>query len=144
MNDKFTEPLQIRKIKRIGFSETLKYFAVLLYEELVNSPSEIDIDFGAVMERMRKIRAEISENDSAERFRNLGVDVFLGSGKFVGENAIAVNDQQLRFKKAVIATGARATNPQIAGLAEAGYLTNETVFSLSDRRIRMLCTAILY
>ena len=108
----------------------------------VNSPKDIDVDFGLVMERMRKIRAEISENDSVERFRKLGVDVFLGSARFVREKAIAVNDRELKdtelkFKKAVIATGARATAPQIMGLAEAGYLTNETVFSLSDRPKRL-------
>ena len=43
----------------------------------------------------------------------------------------------MRFKKAVIATGARATHPKIPGLAEAGYLTNETVFSLTERPKRL-------
>ena len=103
----------------------------------INPPSQIDIDFGAVMERMRKIRAGISVHDSAARFGNLGVDVFFGSARFIDENAIAVNQQQLHFKKAVIATGARAATPEISGLAEAGYLTNETVFSLSDRPNRL-------
>ncbi|MEI6330079.1 MAG: mercuric reductase [Pseudanabaena sp. ELA645] len=103
----------------------------------INPPDQIDIDFGAVMERMRKLRAGISHHDSAVRFGNLGVDVFFGSAQFIDENAIAVNDQQLHFKKAVIATGARAATPAITGLAEAGYLTNETVFSLSDRPNRM-------
>lgn len=103
----------------------------------INPPSQIDIDFGAVMERMRKIRAGISHHDSAVRFRNLGVDVFFGSAQFINENAIAVNEQKLHFKKAVIATGARAATPEITGLAEAGYLTNETVFSLSDRPNRL-------
>jgi pyruvate/2-oxoglutarate dehydrogenase complex dihydrolipoamide dehydrogenase (E3) component len=103
----------------------------------INPPNYIDIDFAAVIERMRKIRAGISEHDSAVRFRKLGVDVFLGSARFVNENAIAVNDQQLRFKKAVIATGARAATPPINGLAEVGYLTNETVFSLTERPKRL-------
>jgi len=103
----------------------------------INPPSHIDIDFAAVMERMRKIRAGISHHDSAERFRNLGVDVFLGSAQFINENAISVNNLQLRFKKAVIATGARAADPQITGLAETGYLTNETVFSLTERPKRL-------
>jgi pyruvate/2-oxoglutarate dehydrogenase complex dihydrolipoamide dehydrogenase (E3) component len=103
----------------------------------INPPSQIDIDFGAVMERMRQIRAGISHHDSAVRFGNLGVDVFFGSAQFINETAIAVNDQQLHFKKAVIATGARAATPEITGLAEAGYLTNETVFSLSDRPNRL-------
>jgi pyruvate/2-oxoglutarate dehydrogenase complex dihydrolipoamide dehydrogenase (E3) component len=103
----------------------------------VNPPEQIDIDFRAVMERMRKIRAGISDHDSAARFRNLGVDVFFGSAQFIDKNAIAVNEQQLHFKKAVIATGARAATPEITGLVEAGYLTNETVFSLSDRPKRL-------
>ncbi|MBO0349550.1 mercuric reductase [Phormidium pseudopriestleyi FRX01] len=98
----------------------------------IQSPDAIDIDFAAVMQRMRRIRAGISHHDSAERFRNLGIDVFLGPAEFVDSGAIAVNTHILRFKTAVIATGARATRPQIPGLAEAGYLTNETVFSLTE------------
>lgn len=98
----------------------------------IQSPDAIEIDFAAVMQRMRRIRAGISPHDSAERFRNLGIDVFLGPAEFVDSGAIAVNTHLLRFKKAVIATGARATRPQIPGLAEAGYLTNETVFSLTE------------
>lgn len=97
----------------------------------IQSPEHLNIDFAAVMQRMRRIRAGISHHDSAERFRQLGVDVFLGTAQFLSREAIAVNESQLRFKKAVIATGARATHPQIPGLAEAGYLTNETVFSLT-------------
>lgn len=103
----------------------------------IQSPENIEINFAAVMQRMRKIRAGISHHDSAERFRKLGIDVFLGMAQFVGEDAIAVGDQQLRFKKAVIATGARATRPKVPGLAEAGYLTNETVFSLTEQPKRL-------
>ncbi|MGG6292841.1 mercuric reductase [Leptolyngbya sp. AN02str] len=97
----------------------------------IQPPETVEVDFAAVMQRMRQIRAGISHHDSAARFRDLGIDVFLGSGEFVNEGAIAVDNRQLRFKKAVIATGARATHPDIPGLAEAGYLTNETVFSLT-------------
>ncbi|MBD2461860.1 mercuric reductase [Oscillatoria sp. FACHB-1407] len=98
----------------------------------IHPPDGLAIDFAAVMQRMRRIRAEISPHDSVERFRNLGIDVFLGRAAFVSSEAIAVNGSQLRFKKAVIATGARATQPPIPGLAEAGFLTNETVFSLTQ------------
>jgi pyruvate/2-oxoglutarate dehydrogenase complex dihydrolipoamide dehydrogenase (E3) component len=100
-------------------------------------PPQVTIDFPAVMARMRKLRAGISHHDSASRFQNLGVDVFLGSGQFVSDQAIEVEGKTLRFKKAVIATGARATNPNIPGIQEAGFLTNETVFSLTDRPDRM-------
>src|SRR5438094_5114742 len=91
-------------------------------------------DFGAVMERMRRLRARISHHDSAERFqRELGVDVFLGDARFTGPDTVTVGARTLRFKRAVIATGARASHPPIPGLAEAGFLTNESVFSLTER-----------
>lgn len=102
-------------------------------------PSEpVGVDFAAVMERMRKIRAGISHHDAADRFRQMGIDVFLGQAQFVGGDAIALQDRHLHFKKAVIATGARAAHPQIPGLAAAGFLTNETVFSLTARPSRLL------
>jgi pyruvate/2-oxoglutarate dehydrogenase complex dihydrolipoamide dehydrogenase (E3) component len=106
-------------------------------QELGIRADRVEIDFGAVMERMRRIRADISHNDSAARFQELGVDVFLGDGKFTGKNEITVEKQTLKFKKAVIATGARAATPEIPGLVEAGYLTNETVFSLVERPRRL-------
>ena len=90
------------------------------------------VDFGAVMERMRRLRAQISPIDSAWRCRDLGIDVFLGDGRFAGPDTVAVGDARLRFRKAVVATGARPAVPPIAGLAAAGYLTNETVFSLTS------------
>ena len=93
----------------------------------------IAVDFGAVMERMRRLRAGISVHDSAARFRDeLGVDVYFGAGRFAGPDVIEVDGKQLRFAKAAICTGARAAAPHIPGLAEAGYLTNETLFSLTQ------------
>lgn len=92
----------------------------------------VTIDFPAIMERMRRLRAGISPNDSVRRFTELGVDVFLGEGRFAGPDTIEVAGKTLRFARAVIATGARAVAPPIPGLAEAGYLTNETVFSLTQ------------
>lgn len=99
----------------------------------INIPQHIDVDFSAVMKRMRQIRAGISHHDSAERFQNLGVDVFLGSGRFASYNTVEVGDKILKFKKAVIATGARAVRPPIGGIEKVGYLTNESVFSLIQR-----------
>jgi pyruvate/2-oxoglutarate dehydrogenase complex dihydrolipoamide dehydrogenase (E3) component len=99
----------------------------------IEVPEGMKVDFSLVMERLRRLRAEISHHDSAQRFKDLGVDVFLGHAVFTGSNTIDVDNKSLRFKKAVIATGARAVHPGIKGLAEAGFLTNETVFSLTTR-----------
>ncbi len=88
-------------------------------------------DFATVMERMRSLRADIAPVDGAPRFRDLGIDVFLGDGAFIGPDTLAVGGATLRFRRAVIATGGRAMAPPIPGLAEAGYLTNETLWNLT-------------
>lgn len=98
---------------------------------------EASVDFAHVMQRMRAKRAHISPADSAKRFRDLGVDVFFGKGHFTDANTIRVtrNDgssSDLKFAKAVIATGARAAAPPIKGLDHIEYLTNETLFSLTE------------
>lgn len=104
----------------------------------IHIPEGTQVDFPAVMERMRKLRARISRHDSAHRFHDqLGIDVFLGDGRFTGPDTVEVGGKTLRFKRAVIATGARAVQPPIPGLAEAGFLTNETVFSLTERPKRL-------
>lgn len=95
-------------------------------------------DFAAVMERLRRLRADISAHDSAKRFTDLGVDVFLGEGRFAGPDRLHVAGETLRFKKAVIATGSSPIEPAIDGLAQAGFLTNETIFSLTDRPDRLV------
>ncbi len=97
----------------------------------------VEVDFAAVMERLRKLRADLSGHDSAQRFRDLGVDVFIGEGHFIDRRSIGVGSQVLRFSKAVIATGARAVDLPIPGLAKAGYLTNENVFCLTSRPARL-------
>lgn len=99
----------------------------------VQGGAELGFDFAAAMERMRRLRAGISRHDSARRFRDeLGVDVFLGQGRFVGPDCIEVDGKRLVFTRAAICTGARAAVPPIPGLAEAGFLTNETVFTLTE------------
>lgn len=91
-----------------------------------------DVDFTTAMERMRRLRAGISRHDSAERFHELGVDVFIGDGRFVDHASVEVDGKRLDFDRAVIATGARASELPIHGLAEAGYYTNETIFTLTE------------
>jgi pyruvate/2-oxoglutarate dehydrogenase complex dihydrolipoamide dehydrogenase (E3) component len=103
----------------------------------IEVPPGTRVKFETVMERMRRLRASLSLHDSAARFRDLGVDVYLGEGRFTGAHQIEVGGTTLSFKKACIATGARAMAPPIPGLAEAGYQTNETLFSLTTLPGRM-------
>jgi pyruvate/2-oxoglutarate dehydrogenase complex dihydrolipoamide dehydrogenase (E3) component len=89
-------------------------------------------DFGAVMERMRRLRSGISGHDSASRFRDLGIDVFIGDGHFVSGDAIEVGGNRLRFRRAIIATGAKPLIPPISGCDHKLVLTNETLFALTE------------
>ena len=98
----------------------------------IQPPEQIQVDFPVVMARMRQVRTKISPVDSAASAKKAGVDVFFGSASFAGKNKITVGGQTLKFKKAVIASGARPVKPRIEGIEEVGYLTNETVFSLTE------------
>jgi pyruvate/2-oxoglutarate dehydrogenase complex dihydrolipoamide dehydrogenase (E3) component len=110
-----------------------------LYAEMRNAthygaqrPDNIHVDFAEVMERMRRVRSRVSRRSSARQLKASGVDVFFGEARFSGPEAITVNGETLRFRRALIATGARPAIPSIPGLEEAGYLTNETVFELNE------------
>ncbi|MCS1410493.1 MAG: Mercuric reductase [Verrucomicrobia subdivision 3 bacterium] len=98
----------------------------------VKVPPGMTIDFSQAMARMRKLRSAISPHDSVKRFSDLGIDVFLGQAEFADGNTVRVDDKILPFSKAVICSGARASAPPIPGLQDVPYLTNETLFSLTE------------
>ena len=105
----------------------------------VRTGGAVHVDFSAVMERMRRLRASIAPHDSVARFRELGVDVFAGTGRFAGRDRIVVTDPEsggkeyvLSFARAVICTGGRPAVPPIPGLKDVAFLTSDTVFSLTD------------
>lgn len=106
----------------------------------IGIPGGVKYDFGAVMARMRKLRARISYTDSAQRYKNMGVDVFIGEGRFTTPDTVEVGGKTLKFSMAAICTGARAAALPILGLSEAGYLTNETIFTLTElpRRLAVI------
>jgi pyruvate/2-oxoglutarate dehydrogenase complex dihydrolipoamide dehydrogenase (E3) component len=116
-------------------------------------PAAVTVNFEKVMERVRKVRAEISHNDSAERFtKELGVEIFIGRGKFTSERTVEVNGRKLTFKRAVIATGGYPTLIPMVGLKEIhdkatsmkkgearpAVMTNETLFNLTKQPKNMV------
>lgn len=94
-------------------------------------------DFPAIMERVRRVRAEISPHDSAFRFQKLGIDVYFGDGRFTGPNSFEVDGRTIHFKKAVIATGSSPAVVPIPGLVETGFITNVTLFELTQQPQRL-------
>ena len=104
---------------------------------------DVSVDFPFIMERMRRVRAEISVHDSVERYgRDFCDHVFLGDAHFSSEDTVTVQgkhgERVLRFRKAMIATGASAFVPPIPGLVEAPHLTNANFYNLTALPPRML------
>jgi pyruvate/2-oxoglutarate dehydrogenase complex dihydrolipoamide dehydrogenase (E3) component len=93
--------------------------------------------FDAAFAWLREVRATIAEHDSVQRYTDAGVDVFLGSAKFIDSESILVDHTRLVTRRAVIATGSRPVLPPIEGLAESRPLTNETLFDLKERPRRL-------
>lgn len=93
------------------------------------APVEPSIDFAGVMDHVAGVIAAIAPNDSVERFEKLGVRVLKEEARFVGRSELQAGPHRIRSRRIVLATGSRPTAPPVPGLAEAGFLTNETIFA---------------
>ncbi len=99
----------------------------------------VAVDFAGVMAHVRGARSRISRHDAARSFAaQYGVDLFFGHGRFAGPDRLTVDGATLPFRRAVIATGSRPALPDVPGLADAGCLTNETVFNLTRLPARLV------
>ena len=99
----------------------------------------IDVDFGKVHDHVRRTIAAIAPNDSVERYTALGVRVIKGHAKFKDRRTVVVGDAyEIRARRFVIATGSTPALPPIPGLDEGPYLTNESVFDLTERPDRLV------
>jgi pyruvate/2-oxoglutarate dehydrogenase complex dihydrolipoamide dehydrogenase (E3) component len=96
-------------------------------------------DFLQAMKRVKAAVSDIQKHDDADRFRDMGVDVFHGFGSFKDDHHVEISGGEMLFgKRIVISTGSSPVIPPIEGLREAGFLTNETVFDLQDKPDRLL------
>ncbi|MGK7877431.1 MAG: NAD(P)/FAD-dependent oxidoreductase [Xenococcaceae cyanobacterium] len=119
-------------------SKSLIHAARIAYEVKHSSRFGIytnppEIKFAEANGHVEKVIATIQPHDSPERFEGLGVEVIFGSGKFIDKQTFEVNGRQLKARAFVVSTGSRPAIPPVPGLKEAGYLTNEQVFSLKER-----------
>lgn len=96
------------------------------------------VDFAAVMAHVRQTIAAIAPVDSQERFEGLGVRVVRAGARFVDDRTVVGGDVRVRARKIVIATGSRAAIPPVPGLEAVPFLTNETIFELTERPRRLI------
>jgi len=101
------------------------------------TPTEPAVDFAQVMAHVRGAREQIAPHDSPERLRAAGVEVIEDTATFLAPGRIGVGDRELRFRRAIIATGSRPTMPPVACLEKTNPLTNETVWDLDRLPARL-------
>ncbi|MGB7798779.1 MAG: FAD-dependent oxidoreductase [Pseudonocardiaceae bacterium] len=96
------------------------------------STQDLPRGLAAVNARVRHAVNEVGKLDDAEVLADLGVDVLLGGATFRDPHTLRVGPRDVTAKFILIASGSRPAVPDIEGLAEVGYLTNEDVFDLCD------------
>ena len=99
---------------------------------------ELDVDFARVHDHVHGVIGAIAPHDSQERFEGLGVQVIRESGFFIGPYEIAAGSHRIRAKRFVVATGSSPLVPDIPGLADVPYSTNETIFDNTERPDHLL------
>ncbi|MDT8405101.1 mercuric reductase [Sulfuriflexus sp.] len=99
---------------------------------------EPEVDLGKVNDHVQTVIDHIQQHDDPERFRSYGCEVIFGAARFTDPHTVQVNEQVIRGRRFVIATGSRPFIPPIDGLEEAGYLTNLDVFSLRSLPRRLV------
>jgi pyruvate/2-oxoglutarate dehydrogenase complex dihydrolipoamide dehydrogenase (E3) component len=96
------------------------------------APTDPNVDFASVMDRVQRAIHTIEAEDPPERLRNAGIDLIHGSGRFAGPGRIEVDDRELRWRSAIIATGSTSQIPPIPGLDDTDSLTTDTVWELRE------------
>jgi pyruvate/2-oxoglutarate dehydrogenase complex dihydrolipoamide dehydrogenase (E3) component len=134
--------LNVGSVPSKSIIKTARVYAALREAEAFGAPipSEPPLDFEKVMSRMRRIRTRISEHHSVDKLAALGIDVFFGDARFESADTFLIGRTELRFKKALVATGARPRSSDIPGLDDIGYRTSATIFEIKTlpRRLAVI------
>ena len=108
--------LEIREASRLGVTAEIRH-----------------VDFGAIMERMRRPRVDTQHHmrEAIEHTDDLGF--YEVEAYFVDERTLQVGKRRIRGDKIFVVAGARPAIPAVPGLEQVEYLTNDTVFDLEER-----------
>ncbi len=120
----------IRVAKVAHAKRTADRYGLQAHDEVAN--------FERVRERIRSVVDKIQEHDDPDRFRSYGCEMLFGTARFTDPHTVAFDDVRLQAKRFVLATGSVPFVPPIPGLEEAGYITNEQVFSMQQLPPRLV------
>jgi len=99
---------------------------------------EPEIDFAAVHGHLERVIATIAPHDSVERFEGLGVTVIRAAARFTGPAELLAGDTRVRARRFVVASGSSPAVPPIPGLEAVPFLTNESIFDLTERPAHLI------
>ena len=98
----------------------------------------VQVDFAAVMQRVRSIIAAIAPHDSPERYRAMGVDVLQAYAYLVDPWTVELRrsgqaPERISARSIILATGSQPAVPAIAGLQDSGYVTSDTLWDVLEQ-----------
>ena len=96
------------------------------------------LDFAAAKARIEAAITAIAPHDSIARYESLGVDVRVGEARLLDPWRVAIGGEILTTRAIVIAAGAAPVIPPLPGLAEAPFVTSETLWDLADLPRRLV------
>ncbi|MFT6061029.1 MAG: pyruvate/2-oxoglutarate dehydrogenase complex dihydrolipoamide dehydrogenase (E3) component [Paracoccaceae bacterium] len=102
------------------------------------TPVAAQIDFAAAKAHVNAVIADIAPHDSQDRFEGMGVEVIRAWAHFTGPGSVEAGGLTIKPRRVVIATGSTAAVPPIPGLADLPFLTNETIFALTEAPAHLL------
>ena len=98
------------------------------------SPKGADVDFKKIIQQKKKLVADMQQKKYLDLLKGLEyIQVIEGWAQFKDKNSILVGDKEYGALKIVIATGSTTAVPQIKGLENIPYLTNDTLFDLEEQ-----------
>ncbi|HYD96577.1 MAG TPA: FAD-dependent oxidoreductase [Noviherbaspirillum sp.] len=100
--------------------------------------AQLDLNFAEVMARVHRVIRQVEPHDSVERYTRLGVEVVQGRATIVSPWEVDVNGRRIATRAIVIAAGAQPIVPPIPGLEETGYVTSDTLWSLTALPARLV------
>ncbi|SEL73272.1 Pyruvate/2-oxoglutarate dehydrogenase complex, dihydrolipoamide dehydrogenase (E3) component [Blastococcus sp. DSM 46786] len=96
------------------------------------------VDFARVRAHVRDAIAAIEPQDSPESLTAAGVHVVLGTAVLTGRDTALVDGRAVRFRAALLATGAAPLVPPIEGIDTVEALTSETLWDVEELPHRLV------
>jgi pyruvate/2-oxoglutarate dehydrogenase complex dihydrolipoamide dehydrogenase (E3) component len=100
--------------------------------------SEPSVSPARVRDHVTGVIAAIAPNDSEERYQAMGVRVIRAEARFADAETVEAGGIAIKARRFVLATGSRPAVPPISGLDQVAFHTNETIFDLAEKPLRLI------